>query len=143
MSKQDLPPLAADGVQQITEQLAIPLLEEELAVSKRVVETGVLRLHKQTEERNETVEVPLTRVAWQVDHIPINQVVMEQPAIRQEGETTIYPVVEERVSVLRELVLVEEVRVTRTAVTTVETSSHVLRRERLLEERVPAVSEPS
>ena len=143
MSEQDLPPVAVDEAQKIIEQAAISLLEEELDVSKRVVETGIVRLHKQTEERSETVEVPLTRIEWQVDHVPINQVVMEQPTIRQEGETTIYPVVEERVTILRELVLVEEVHVTRTAVTRVETSSHVLRRERLLEERFPAVSERS
>lgn len=86
MSEQDLPPVAVDEAQQTSEQAVIPLLEEELVVSKRVVDTGIVRLHKQTEERSETVAVPLTRVEWQVNHVPINQVVMEQPPIRQEGE---------------------------------------------------------
>lgn len=120
------------------ETIVVPLIEEQLVVSKRTLETGTVRLHKRTEERIETIEVPLERVQWHVEHVPFHQVVAEAPAIRQEGETTIYPVVEERVTVLRELVLIEEVRVTRTATTTIEVSEHLLRREQITEERVAA-----
>ena len=113
----------------------IPLMSEQLEVSTRTVETGTVRLSKHTEERTETLDIPLTRVQWQVEHVPVNRVVGEKPDIRQEGETTVYPVVEERLVVLRELVLLEEVRVTRIASTKQDTSSYVLRRETLAEER--------
>ncbi len=140
MSEQDLSPVSVTPSQNIALDEVIPLMEEQLEVGKRVVSTGTVRLRKRTKERTETVEVPLTSVQWQVEHVPVNQVVTEQPAIRQEGETTVYPVVEERMTILRELVLLEEVRVTRNVVTTTEVSSHVLRREQIAEERTPAAT---
>ena len=141
MSPQDFSSVQATFTEDALEDAVIPLLEERLAVGKRTVETGTVRLHKHTEERTETLEVPLTSVQWQVEHVPVNQVVSEQPAIRQEGETTVYPVMEERVTILRELVLLEEVRVTRRSVTTTEISSHVLKREQIAEERIAAIPE--
>lgn len=143
MAEQDFSPFSAALSEAAPRHSVIPLLEEQLEVGKRIVGTGTVRLQKHTEERTETIEVPLTSVQWQVEHVPVNQVVAEQPAIRQEGETTVYPVVEERVTILRELVLLEEVRVTRIAVTTTEVSSHILRREQIAEERIAAAPDAS
>ena len=136
MSKEDISPPPSLLARELTEETLIPLLEEQLTVSKRVVETGVIRLHKHTEERTETIEVPLQQVAWEIERVPVNQVIAEQPVMRVEGETTVYPVIEERVTVVRQLVLLEEVRVTRRVATRNEVSSHVLRREQIVEERV-------
>ena len=135
MSEQDFSPVTTDPSQDTAQDAVIPLMEEQLEVGKRVVSTGTVRLRKHTEERTKRIEVPLTSVQWQVEHVPINQVVTEQPAIRQDGETTVYPVLEERITILRELVLLEEVHVTRSVTTTTEVSSHILRREQIAEER--------
>ena len=135
MSEQDFSRVSTTPSLDVTQDAIIPLMEEQLEVGKRVVSTGTVRLRKHTEERAETIEVPLTSVQWQVEHVPVNQVVREAPAIRQEGETTVYPVVEERVTIFRELVLTEEVRVTRSVATRTEVSNHVLRREQIEEER--------
>ena len=107
MSAQDFSPTSSASSEDYATNAVIPLLEEHVEVGKRVVDTGTLRLQKHTEERTETIEVPLTSVRWKVEHVAVNQVVTERPATRQEGETTVYPVVEERVTVLRELVLLE------------------------------------
>lgn len=48
-----------------------------------------------------------------VERVPKREVVKEAPAPRQEGSTTIYPLVEERLVVVKELVLREEICVTR------------------------------
>ncbi|MFM7733940.1 MAG: DUF2382 domain-containing protein, partial [Cyanobium sp.] len=49
-----------------------------------------------------------------VEHVPINQVVSgDIPQIREEGDVTVIPILEERVVTRTELVLVEEVRVHR------------------------------
>ncbi len=125
------------------EQAVIALSEEQIVINKRFVETALVRLHKFTEERTETIEVPLTSVTWGVEHVPMDRVLVQTPGIRQEGKTTVYPVVEERVTILRELVLVEEVRVTRMEATTVQRSTQVLRRERVAEERIPRAPERS
>ncbi len=126
----------AVNAEQATEEVVIPLIAEQLVVDKRVVETGTVRLHVRTEEHVEVVEAPLLQVQYTVEHVALGQVVEAVPPIRYEGETTVYPVLEERLIVRREMVLVEEVRVTRREVRTVETQSHVLRREELVEERV-------
>ena len=73
--------------------------------------------------------------------MPINKVVLQQPEIRFEGDTIIYPVVEERLVVTTELVLLEEVRVTRTTAQTQGQATYNLKREQLVEERLPATQE--
>ena len=118
--------------------VVIPVLEEQLEVSKQIVTTGTVRLQKHVEQRVESVSVPLTEVRWQVERVAFDRVVPALPEIRHEGETTIYPVVEERLVVTRELVLREEVRVTRVLETRTETSSHTVARETVEEERIPA-----
>jgi stress response protein YsnF len=49
-----------------------------------------------------------------VEHVPINQVVSgDVPQVREEGDVTVIPILEERVVTRTELVLVEEVRIRR------------------------------
>src|SRR5581483_12103193 len=52
----------------------------------------------------------------QVEHIPVNRIVETRPGVRQEGDVTIVPVIEEVITVQKRLLLREEVRVTRTRV---------------------------
>ena len=113
----------------------IPVLEEHLEVSKKVVTTGTVRLQKHVEQHQESVSVPLTELHWQVQRVAVDRVVAEAPEIRHEGDTTIYPVMEERLVVTRELVLKEEVHVTRVMSTRTESSSHTVAREVVEEER--------
>lgn len=126
---------AVQGYGLAEEERVISLVEEQVVVGKRMVETGTVRLHKHTEERSETVRTPLQQVTWQVEHVPVGRVIEGAPAIRQEGDTTVYPVVEERLVVRREMILVEEVRVTRSTTVTEHESTHTLKREQITEDR--------
>ena len=128
-------PFPQEGPLHVTGERVIPLVEETLEVGKRVVETGVVRVQKHTEERIELVEAPLQRVRYDVEHVAVDRVISEHPPIRYEGDTTIYPVVEENLVVTRELRLREEVRVTRIAHIVQERSTHRLRRESVRTER--------
>ncbi len=118
-------------------ELVIPLVGETLQLGKRTVETGTVRLHIAVEEQTETVEIPLTRTRWDIQHVPINKVVADAPLTRVEGATTVYPVMAERLVVTRELVLVEELRVTRMEDTEVSASEHLVRRQVVVEEHRP------
>jgi uncharacterized protein (TIGR02271 family) len=94
--------------------LVIPVVEETLEVSRERVETGRVRISKSVESREEVVDEPLAREKLRVEHVPINQVVSgEIPKIREEGDVTVIPILEERIVSRTELVLVEEVRVHR------------------------------
>ena len=93
-------------------ELRIPVIEEELTVSKRTVATGKVLLHKTVQEFDQVVEETLAQRTYEVERVAVNRVVAAVPEIGKEGATTIYPVVEERLVLAKELVLVEEIRVT-------------------------------
>lgn len=94
--------------------LVIPVVEERLDVSRERVETGRVRISKSVEAREVVVDDPLKRESVRVEHVPINQVVTGAvPQVREEGDVTVIPILEERVVTRTELVLVEEVRIHR------------------------------
>ena len=106
----------------------IAVLAEIATVEKRVVETGRAAIHKTVSERDETVEMLLARQDVTVERVPIDRVVTEIPPPRQDGETWVVPVMEERLVIEKQLVLKEELRI-RTK-TTLEPVQHtVLLRE--------------
>ena len=120
---------AADAV------AAIPLLEERLSLTKRKVESGRVRVRVNVEERQETVTDEIVRDELQVQRVPRNVRVSEEPHVRLEGNTTIVPVVEERLVVEKVLVLVEEIHISRTSTTETKQIPVSLRTERASVER--------
>jgi len=100
------------------ETTAIPLVEEELVIDKRVVETGRVRVRTEIEERQQRVRDQVTRSRVNVERVRVNQEVDAIPEPRTEGNVLIIPVVEEVVYVRKALVVTEEVRITKE--TTVE-----------------------
>lgn len=91
--------------------LVIPVIQEEVIVNKQVVETGKVRISKRISEHEELVDVPLLREEVAVERVPVNLFVEQRPPVRQEGDTMIIPVVEERIVIQKKLLLVEELRV--------------------------------
>lgn len=94
-------------------EMRIPLVEEELSVSKRQREKGRVVVQTIPRERQELVEQELERVDVEIERIPVDRVVETPPRIREEGDTLVIPVVEEVVVVEKRLVLREEIRVHR------------------------------
>ncbi|WP_438022500.1 DUF2382 domain-containing protein [Sorangium sp. So ce233] len=123
---------------EITDELIVPVVAQELEVKKRTVESGRVRITKEVRERVEEVEEPLARERVFVERVAIDQVVTEPPATRQEGDTLIVPVVEEVLVVEKRLVLKEELRITRVRSVEMSPPEHVtLRSEGVRVERVP------
>ena len=116
-----------------TGSVAIPVVEEELRIGRREVETGRIRVRTVTEERTETASDRLLHTDVEVDRIPINREIDQLPTIREEGDEMIVPIVEERL--VKRLFLVEEVRLRRRV--TEEQFEHpvTLRSQRVVVER--------
>ncbi len=95
----------------------LTLLAEELSVGKETVETGRVRVSKQTHTREVAINEALLRENAEVETIPIGKQIFEMPSVRHEGETTIVPIVEEVIHMERRLMLKEEVRITRRKLT--------------------------
>ena len=95
-----------DGVEEV-----IPLVQEHLTVSKRVVETGRVRVSTRVEEQTETIRAELQRDNVTVERVAVDRVIEAVPDVRWEGDTFIVPVVEEVLVVEKRLVLKEELRI--------------------------------
>ena len=95
------------------QETVVPLIAEEISVSKRGVEGETVTVASVTREREVIVEEALNKERIEVKRVPIGRTVQAAPPTRQEGDVTIMSVVEEVLVVERRLVLKEEVHVRR------------------------------
>ena len=91
----------------------LQLVEEAVTFGKRRVVTGTVRVRTIVEEIPIIHHDTLVTEAVEVERVPVGSVIDAVPPMREVDGVTIIPVVEERVRVVRELVLVEEVRMRR------------------------------
>jgi uncharacterized protein (TIGR02271 family) len=123
------------------DNLKLTLLAEELTVDKQAIETGRVRVSKQTHTREVDIDEDLLKESAEIETTLIGRQIFEMPVIRHEGETTIIPIVEEVLHTERRLFLKEEVRITRKK-TTEQFHDHVtLRHQEAVVTRVQSTSE--
>jgi uncharacterized protein (TIGR02271 family) len=124
------------------EQTVIPVVQEELDVRTRRIETDAgVRVAKTIEEREERIDEPLLREDVDVERVAVNRPVQAPVAVRYEGDTMIVSVMEEVLVVEKRLVLKEEIRITRRKSEFRDPQSVVLRREHATVERIEDDSE--
>jgi len=117
------------------QSVVIPVAREEVGVARETVETGVVRVRKVVRERVESIDEPMLHDEVDVEHVTINRVVDAPQAPREEGDVLIIPIYEEVVTVHKQWVLKEEVRLRRREVQTRHREEVVLREEQALVER--------
>jgi len=110
------------------ETIVMPLAVEDLVMSKRVRRT-LVRASRTTSNRTEAVEVDLKQEQVVIERVPVGRVVDAVPPVRQEGDVTIMPVVEEELVVVRRLVLKEEVHIRRVQITVSHAETVMLRQQ--------------
>jgi uncharacterized protein (TIGR02271 family) len=115
----------------------MPLLAEEIAVSKQVVKTGRVQVARVTHEREQLIDELLAHETVEIDRIPIGRQVEAMPAVRDEGDTIVIPIVEEVLVVELRLLLKEEVRVRRVRSTERHQESVTLRHHEAVVTRLP------
>jgi uncharacterized protein (TIGR02271 family) len=116
---------------------ALQLAAEELSVSKETVETGRVHVATRTREREALIDESLARERVEIETIPIGSRIDAVPNVRQEGDTTIIPIVEERLVVERRLYLKEEVRIRRVRTTEHHKETVMLRYQEAVVTRHP------
>jgi len=120
----------------------IPVVEEVLDLQKRQVETGGVRISKTVHEREEHVDEPGWQEEVGVEHIEINRVVDGPvPKVRTEGDVTIIPVLEEVLIVKKQLILKEELHITKRRIVEHSPRTVILRREEARVERIERVNQ--
>ena len=110
--------------------LVLPISAEELVVTKRPTSERVT-VSRETRSRDVVIDELLACQSVVVERVPIGRYVDVAPEIRQDGDDTILPVVEEVAVVVRRLLLREEVRLRR-----VKTQAHHVETVTLREQHV-------
>ncbi len=124
-------------------ELRVPVVEERLNVSKRVRETGRVRITKHVETRQEIVDEPLLREEVEVERVPVDRYVDAPVPVRSEGDTTIVPVLEEVLVVEKRLLLKEELHITKRRTERRQPQDVTLRSERVEVERLGPEQSPA
>jgi len=123
------------------ENVSVPVIEEELEVGKRRVEGDRVSVRTIPRERTEVVEQPLESMEVEIERIAIDREIDTAPEIRNDGDTMIIPIVEERLVVEKRLFLREEVHVRRRRVVTQFRQNVTLRSQEVVVERREAASD--
>jgi len=102
---------ASESVQPVV----VPVVREFAKVGKRRVETGRVRIRKSVKQKRVRIDEPLLEESAEIQRIPVNQPVAVAPPVRRDGDTLIIPVLEEVLTVTKQLVLKEEIHVRKRA----------------------------
>lgn len=115
----------------------IPVVEEQVRIDKKTVETGSVHVSKDVHEEDVIVDVPTVHEEVDVERVEINQYVdTPPPPVRYEGEVMIIPVLKEELVVMKRLKLIEELHVTKRRHETHEEQHITLRKEEVKVSRV-------
>jgi uncharacterized protein (TIGR02271 family) len=98
------------GPESVTEIGRLPLVEEVPRIVRRRRVTGGVRVAVTTTEAPAEIQAIRRRRLVEVERVPVDQEVEAPPPVRQEGDLVIVPVLEERLVLVRRLVVTEEVR---------------------------------
>lgn len=114
---------------------AILLAEERIAVAKREVETGRVRVRTETDEKQALVRETLVREEARVERVAVGREVDTPPEPHWEGETLVIPLVEEVVVVSKRWRVTEELRIAKARVEEQVEAPVTVRSQRAVVER--------
>jgi len=126
-----------ETVRVIEEETVLRLLEEELSIGRRKVETGRVRVHRATREVVQSVDEELFHDQHEIETIAIGTFVDERPLMRETDDEIIIPIVEEVLVVERRLRLKEELHIKKQRVSQRHREDVILRVQEAHVSRLP------
>ena len=116
----------------------IPVIQEQVTIEKKLVETGKIRVRKFVTEKDEIIDHTLFHEESEIQTIPINKYVDKlPPAVRQEGDTTIISILKEEVVV--RVLLEKEIHITKKRIEHQESAKVTIRKEDVRIEKITPV----
>jgi uncharacterized protein (TIGR02271 family) len=98
-----------------SEEVRIPVAEEELVAEKHERQAGEVRVHKDVVTEHRQIDVPVTREEVHVERVPVQGGDARGAEARFEKDEIRVPVREEEVEIRKRPVVKEEVRISKTA----------------------------
>jgi uncharacterized protein (TIGR02271 family) len=124
-----------------TSSTVLPIVEEKVEITKKVIDKAKVRLSKVVSEHTETFNLPISEDEITVTRVPRNVIVDSAPeGVRYEGNVMIIPVLKEVAVVEKRILLVEEIHVVKNINQKIETKEVVLREEKLQVERAEMIT---
>jgi uncharacterized protein (TIGR02271 family) len=111
-----------------TEQVTVPVVEEELSAEKRTRQAGEVAVHKTVTTERRDISVPVTKEEVHVERVPAGAEARPGDATFRD-ETVRVPVREEEVEIHKRPVVREQVRISKTSHEQERRASEDVRRE--------------
>jgi len=111
------------------EKEIIRVLKEDIDISKKVIDGRKISLHKSVSTETVSNNIVLLHDNIRIEHITFNKEVGEIPKIREKGNITIIPVIEEVAVVTKKIILVKEIHITNDQIEKIEHIETLLRKE--------------
>lgn len=132
---------AAPGDPPMPEATSLQLMSEDLRIERVRVDGDRVVVGTMTRDVEHAVDEALVHERVEIERVAVGRPVSAIPEVREEGDVTVFPVVEEVLVVERRLVLKEEIRVRRVRVEGRHRETVILREQEAVVTRTPA--EPS
>jgi uncharacterized protein (TIGR02271 family) len=112
------------------EKHVIPVIQEQLHITKQVTESGTISISKKIIEENYDAELSVYHEDLIVERIAKNEYIEgDLPKIHTDGDTTIIPVIKE--IIIKRIMLIEELHITKRKTDALVPVHEVLRKEEI------------
>ncbi|MFL5730956.1 MAG: YsnF/AvaK domain-containing protein [Cytophagaceae bacterium] len=138
MNQSDVPTEGNDKGRSLT----IPVVQEEISIDKKVIETGKVIIKKSVTEEETTVNIPLIQEGYDVERKAVNKIVESPPSVRYEDDRIIIPVMREILVVEKRFEIIEEVHVIRHRTEVPQQQQVKLRKENITVEHKKVQDDP-
>jgi uncharacterized protein (TIGR02271 family) len=113
------------------DKIVIPVIEEQIQIGTRVMETGKVNISKKVLTETYVADIPVSKEEVIVEKKTINQFIDgDAPGMRLDGDTTVISIVKE--VIVKRLLLVEEIHITKRRTEQTVPISEVLRKEEVI-----------
>jgi stress response protein YsnF len=127
-------PATESPVNSASEAIVIPVVREEAQIDMLQEHLGTVRVRKVVHQVDEPVRAAGYREVVETTRVPVNQLAQAVKPPWHDGDVLVIPVYEERL--VKQLVLLEEIRVTRKRESFEDSVTASLRREEVIVERL-------
>lgn len=118
------------------ETMTIPVIQEFVNASKKVIETGKIHIKKEVVTEESTVNIPLNTESYKIERVPVKDRIFDDPPqVRQEGDEMIIPVIREVVEIKTRYEVTEEIHLIKNKSVTDHSEKVSLKKEKVTVER--------
>jgi uncharacterized protein (TIGR02271 family) len=118
-------------------EVIVPRIEEQLVTTKRIIETGRVRVSKNVIQESQDIDESIIHEEYSIERVPVNREVTETVPSRVEGDITIIPVYEEELITTKRLILREEIHLIKKRREEHRPRTVILRKDQVTIERFP------